>query len=172
MANPFRTPLALGVPSPVANDPSHGIPAQQLDTNGYNPGDNDTVPVGNVNDAMQGTAPEETGRYGVGFNTTTGLTPSTNSASIITGGAVDMETPWDIGGRPQQTTMISVDGPVNGTDSVFSQTRQELPSFNPQYDGPVTGGTDYATALAQAQFATQAAQYSQAAVAAALVSAV
>lgn len=172
MANPFRTPLVIGSPSPVANDPSHGIAAQQLDTDGYNPGDNDAVPLGNVNDAMQGTAPEETGRYGLDFNTTTGLTPSTHSASIITDGAVDMATGWDVGGQPSHTTMIDVDGPVNGGDSVFTQTRQELPTFNPQYDGPVSGGADYATALAQAQFATQAAQYSQAAVAAALVSAV
>lgn len=166
MHNPFRTRLQLGNPAPatVGADPDIGQAAAVLDTDNYNPGDNDQTP--------NGVTSEHAGGYRLGTVNLRGIAPTTNN-NLVTGGAVDMETPWDIGGAPSaQHEYISVSGPVDGHDSVYTNLQDPLPSFNPNYAGPVVGGADYATSLAQAELATQAAQLSQAAIASALVSAV
>lgn len=175
MGNPFAKPLTFGAPiDAIPNDSGHGIHAKTLNTDNHNPGTNTILPVGNTSELHQSTAPDYAGTYRLVVENLGGLTPNTEFSSIRTGGALDMRTPWDIGGVAAHTKMTVLEGPVDGNGTEFTYQQDRLPTFNPQTAGPVrgSGGTDYSIALVQAEFAARATQYSQQAIANALISAV
>lgn len=181
MANPFNTPL----PS-WARSSEYGFPAETFDFPSDMETDTSVTPelqgVGggvsayraNVGDVFQDTNPEYAGDYEPGFEDSPGAV-FTNESTAPAVGSTDLAAPRASGGVAGNNRLIKSDGPV-GNDGAdhgrWTGNREEAHKPNVQYNGPVSGGPDYANSLGAAYFAAQQAAYSDQAANAAMVSAV
>jgi hypothetical protein len=129
----------------------------------------------NTGELFQDSAPEYAGTYALGFENSPGVLYD-NSSVAPAPGSTDLAAPRYDGGVSGTNRIIRSDGPVagHGTDGGESWTgnRADLYRSNPNYNGPVVGGPDYANSLGSAYFADTMAGYSEIAATSAMVSAV
>lgn len=129
----------------------------------------------NTGELFQNAAPEYAGKYELGFENAPGVLFD-NSSTAPAPGSTDLSAPRYDGGVSGTNRIIRSDGPVGGegTDggTTWSGNRADLYRSNPNYNGPVVGGPDYANALGAAYFADTYAGYSEIAATSAMVSAV
>jgi hypothetical protein len=126
----------------------------------------------NTAELFQAGNPEYAGTYELGFNNDPGIAPGYSELSPAAGSS-SLSAPRNSGEVVGTNRLIQSTGPVSGTDGDrWTGERAALHKPNPNYGGPVTGGEDYAAALHNAYFQSQAQYFSQQASDAAMVSAV
>lgn len=131
------------------------------------------IPQGQFTDANQDQLADKVGRVHRGFLYPSGVPVTGGSSRNPAPGSVDLIEPMDAGSIPAPGRVFNGSGPVTGgASNNWSGNIAKLESPSAGAAGPVRGGQDYSVQLANAYFATQAQQYSQQAVEAALISAV
>jgi hypothetical protein len=178
MRNPFSTPLPG---TGTANE--YGYPNSAFDMPSDLSLDSVTYPEltglgggvsayrGNQDVLNQSSNPGYAGEYHLRFADSQGLSTVYTGRNVAAGSA-DLIVPRDTGGIPGTDRIIQSVGPVTGVGSEWSGIRETLHAPNPNYAGPVTGGSDYSHSLASSFFAAQAQTFSEMASASAMVAAI
>lgn len=126
----------------------------------------------NTGELFQGANPEYAGQYELQYMEASGAMPSYSELQPAAGSA-SLSAPRNSGEVTGTNRLIKSMGPVSGTDGDnWTGERAALNKPNPNYGGPVSGGPDYASSLANSYFAQQANYFSEQASAAAMVAAV
>lgn len=126
----------------------------------------------NTGELFQQGNPGYAGEYELSFMDAAGAMPGYSELQPAAGSS-SLSAPRNAGENTGTNRQIKSTGPVSGTDGdQWSGVRAELNKPNPNYGGPVTGGPDYASSLANSYFAQQANYFSEQMSAAAMVAAV
>lgn len=130
------------------------------------------IPQGETTDEFQTQYPDYVGTVERGFYHPNGVQPTGGHSLNPAPGSVDLIAPRDAGSIAAPGRVFNGSGPVSGGNSNWTNMVASLDPIVAASPGPVRGGQDYSSQLANVYFATQAQQYSQQAIEAALVSAV
>ena len=182
MKNPFRTPLATAnIPR---REPGHSGEEYMLPAAGVSESQFETSPEydgsiytpfpyhGTTGERFQSQNPGYAGASDPGFLNETGLTPSFTQLAPAPG-SENLRVARQAGESAGTNRLYQSHGPVDGGNASPHWTGKNtaLRTAVVGNSGPVSGGRDGANIAATAYFAAQAAQYSQAASDAAMVSA-
>jgi hypothetical protein len=126
----------------------------------------------NTGELFQAANPEYAGTYELQFMDSPGAAPA-YAEQVPAAGSSSLSAPRNSGEITGTNRLIKSTGPVSGHNGdAWTGERAALNKPNPNYGGPVTGGPDYASSLANSYFAQQANYFSEQASAAAMVAAV
>jgi hypothetical protein len=180
--NPFNTPLpatAVSAARETGRPDMEGY-AFPSDSNGidtenhpdYTGSLNTPLPYhGTTGERFQSTNPGYAGEYHPSFLDNPGPLPAVSHLAPAPG-SENLRAPRDSNSKPGTNRLFKPSGPVDGGNASPGWTGKNAALRTPVVgnSGPVSGGRDGAQIAAQAYFAAQAAQFSQAASDAAMVS--
>jgi len=181
MRNPFRVPLATaniprrepGHPEQGFDPPAAGVSQSAFETSpDFDGSTNTPFPYhGTTGERFQESNPDYADTSNPSFLNNAGITPSFAQLAPAPG-SENLRVARNAGERSGTNRLYQSHGPVDGgAASQWSGENTALRTPVVGNSGPVSGGRDGANVAATAYFAAQAAQYSQAASDAAMVSA-